>query len=176
MTRTPSFLIRRAEDSPDLIEGLAEVTIDCVDAGASIGFMHPLSRDRARSFWQGVFAAQSRGERLVLIAEDQNTQRVIGTVQLVLQMPDNQPHRADVAKMQVHRSARRQGVGQALVTAIEDEARKLGKTLLVLDTVTDSDAARLYSRLGWIRSGDIPGYALFPRGGLCSTTVYYREL
>jgi GNAT superfamily N-acetyltransferase len=100
----------------------------------------------------------------------------IGTVQLILTMPDNQPHRADVAKMQVHRRARRRGVGAALMRAIEDEARRAGRTLLVLDTVTGGDAERLYSSLGWQRCGVIPNYALWPQGGMCSTTIFYREL
>jgi GNAT superfamily N-acetyltransferase len=101
---------------------------------------------------------------------------IVGTVQVVLAMPDNQPHRADVAKMQVHRRARRRGLGAALMRAAEAAAREAGKTLLVLDTVTGGDAERLYARLGWQRCGEIPGYALWPHGGLCSTTVYYRVL
>ena len=96
--------------------------------------------------------------------------------ELVLAQPENQPHRADLAKMLVHRRVRRQGLGAALMRAAEEEARQCGKTLLVLDAVTGGDAARLYERLGWVRVGDIPGYALMPRGGLCSTTYYYREL
>ncbi len=95
---------------------------------------------------------------------------------MVLSLPENQPHRADLAKMLVHRRARRTGLGAALLQAAESTARDLGKTLLVLDAVTGGDAARMYERLGWVRVGDIPGYALWPRGGLCSTTVYYRDL
>jgi GNAT superfamily N-acetyltransferase len=114
------------------------------------------------------------GKRAVLIAED--AEGLCGTVQLILDLPENQPHRADLAKMLVHRRARRQGWGTALMRAAETVARECGKTLLVLDTVTGSDAARLYESLGWLRVGDIPGYALMPRGELCSTTVYYREL
>jgi GNAT superfamily N-acetyltransferase len=109
-----------------------------------------------------------------LVAQD--AQGVCGTVQLVLHQPENQPHRADLAKMLVHRRARRQGLGAALMRAAEATARECGKTLLVLDAVTDGDAARLYERLGWVRVGDIPGYALLPKGGLCGTTVFYRFL
>ena len=98
-----------------------------------------------------------------------------GTVQLVLDQPENQPHRADLSKMLVHRRARRQGLGAALMRAAEATARECGKTLLVLDTASD-DAERLYERLGWVRVGVIPGYALLPQGGLCGTTVYYRNL
>jgi len=112
----------------------------------------------------------------LLIAEETGSNAIIGTVQLFMSMPDNQPHRADVAKMQVHPRARRQGIGAALMRAIEGAAREAGKTLLVLDTVTDSDADRLYTRLGWQRVGEIPNYALWPEGGICATTVFYRDL
>jgi GNAT superfamily N-acetyltransferase len=97
-------------------------------------------------------------------------------VQLALDQPENQPHRADLSKMLVHRRARRQGLGAALMRAAEATARECGKTLLVLDTVTGREAERLYQRLGWERVGVIPGYALLPQGGLCDTTVYYRNL
>jgi GNAT superfamily N-acetyltransferase len=171
-----TFRIKRADEDPALIEGLADVLLDCVEGGASVGFMHPLPRERALAFWQNALASAARGERIVLVAQDVDAGTLLGTVQVVLAMPDNQPHRADVAKMQVHRRARRRGVGAALMRAAEAAARDAGRTLLVLDTVTGSDAERLYSRLGWQRVGEIPGYALFPQGGLCSTTVFYRQL
>ena len=110
------------------------------------------------------------------MAADRDSGVIVGTVQLVLSLPENQPHRADVAKMQVRRDARRRGVGEALMRAAEDEARELGKTVLVLDTVSGSDAERLYTRLGWERCGTIPDYALWPQGGFCSTTIFYRRL
>jgi GNAT superfamily N-acetyltransferase len=157
-------------------EALADVLLDCVEGGASVGFMLPLPRPRAVAFWQNALDSAARGERIVLVAEDAASGTVVGTVQVVLAMPDNQPHRADIAKMQVHRRARRRGLGEALMRAAEDAARGAGRTLLVLDTVTGSDAERLYTRLGWKRCGEIPGYALWPTGGLCSTTVFYREL
>ena len=156
------------------IDELAGVLIDCVDGGASVSFMQPLSRDRATAFWRRVAEEVAVGKRALLVAEDSSG--ICGTVQLVLDQPENQPHRADLAKMLVHRRARRQGLGAALMRAAEATARECGKTLLVLDTVTDGDAARLYQRLGWVRVGDIPDYALFPQGGLCSTTVFYRNL
>jgi GNAT superfamily N-acetyltransferase len=156
------------------IEGLADVLIDCVDGGASVSFMHSLTRDRAVAFWRRVAEGVGKGERALLVAED--TQGLCGTVQLILDLPENQPHRADLAKMLVHRRARRQGVGTALMRAAEATARDCGKTLLVLDAVTGGDGARLYESLGWVRVGDIPNYALMPRGGFCSTTFYYREL
>jgi GNAT superfamily N-acetyltransferase len=156
------------------INGLADVLLDCVEGGASVSFMHPLSRGRAVEFWHRVARGVAAGERALLVAED--ARGLCGTVQLIFDLPENQSHRADVAKMLVHRRARRQGLGAALMRAAEATARECGKTLLVLDSVTGGDAARLYERLGWVRVGDIPGYALMPRGGLCSTTVYYRDL
>jgi GNAT superfamily N-acetyltransferase len=175
--KTPvSIRIRRVGNEPAVAESLAEVLLDCVEGGASIGFMHPLPRAKAVAFWEGVLAVAADGERILLVAEEVKTNIIVGTVQVVLTMPDNQPHRADIAKMQVHRRARRQGVGAALMRAAEAAALEAGRTLLVLDTVTGSDAERLYTRLGWRRCGEIPGYALWPRGGLCSTTVFYREL
>jgi ribosomal protein S18 acetylase RimI-like enzyme len=147
--------------------------IDCVEGGASVSFMHPLTYDRAAAFWRRVAHGVATGERALLIAEDAGG--LCGTVQLVLGQPENQPHRADLSKMLVPRRARRQGLGAALMSAAEATARECGKTLLVLDTAND-EAARLYERLGWTRVGVIPDYALLPQGGLCDTIVYYRNL
>jgi GNAT superfamily N-acetyltransferase len=170
-----TWTLRRVHTVSDAdIDGLASVLIDCVEGGASVSFMHPLTRERAVAFWRRVAQGVAGGERALLVAEDAHG--LCGTVQLVLDQPENQPHRADLAKMLVHRRARRQGLGAALMRAAEDTARECGKTLLVLDAVTDGDAARLYARLGWQRVGDIPGYALLPKGGLCSTTVFYRNV
>jgi GNAT superfamily N-acetyltransferase len=172
---TPAWSVRRLNVVDDRqINGLTDMLIDCVEGGASVSFMLPLSRDRAVAFWRGVAQGVTTGRRALLVAEDVNG--LCGTVQLVLDLPENQPHRADLAKMLVHRRARRQGLGAALMRAAEATARECGKTLLVLDAVTGGDAARLYERLGWVRVGDIPEYALFPQGGFCSTTVYYRKL
>ena len=158
----------------DHLAGLTDVLIDCVDGGASVSFMHPLTRERATAFWRMVADGVAAGQRALIVAEDDAG--VCGTVQLIVDLPENQPHRADLAKMLVHRRARRKGLGAALMKAAEATARECGKTLLVLDAVTDGDAARLYARLGWTRVGDIPNYALFPQGGFCSTTVFYRRL
>ena len=156
------------------IEELCDLLVDCVEGGASVGFMLPFSRERALTFWQRVAEAVKRGERALLVSEDERGIR--GTVQLNLALPENQPHRADVAKMLVHRRARRQGVGAALMRAAEAAALAQGRNLRVLDTVTESVAARLYERLGWIRVGEIPEYALWPGGGHVGTTVYSRKL
>src|SRR5687768_2690966 len=167
--------IRRLATVDDAQVGqLADVLIDCVQGGASVSFMLPMTRDKALAHWREVAAGVARGERVLVVAEDE--MGIVGTVQLVLQQPENQPHRADLVKMLVHRRARRQGLGAALMRAAEETARACGKTLLVLDAVTDGDAARLYARLGWVRVGDIPKYALFPQGGYCSTTYFYRDL
>lgn len=156
------------------IEALTDILIDCVEGGASVSFMHPLSRASAVAFWQSVSRDVTAGKRAVLVAEDGDG--LCGTVQLVFDLPENQPHRADVVKMLVHRRARRKGLGAALMRAAEAVARVHGKSLLVLDAVTGGDGARLYERLGWVRAGDIPNYALMPHGGFCSTTFYYRDL
>lgn len=174
-TTAPTWLVRQLHTVDDAqIEQLANVLIDCVEGGASVSFMLPLTRDRAVAFWRRVAQGVAAGRRVLLIAEDESG--LCGTVQLIFDLPENQPHRADLAKMLVHRRARRQGLGAALMKAAEQAARQAGKTLLVLDTVTHSDAARLYERLGWVRAGEIPDYALWPQGGLCSTTYYYRAL
>jgi GNAT superfamily N-acetyltransferase len=152
---------------------LATLLIDCVDGGASVSFMQPLPMAKALAFWQRVAEGVARGERALMIAEDADG--IVGTVQLVLDQPDNQPHRADLSKMLVHRRARKQGLGAALMQAAEQAALDCGKTLLVLDTAS-ADAERLYRRHGWQRCGAIPGYALLPQGGLCDTVVYWRWL
>jgi GNAT superfamily N-acetyltransferase len=168
--------IRRLDRISDTqLTQLVALLIDCVEGGASVSFMHPLGEDEARAFWQRVADGVQRGERALLVAEDA-AGTIVGTVQLVLDMPPNQPHRADVAKMLVHRRARRQGLGERLMRAVEATARECRRSLLVLDTVTGGDAERLYARLGWQRVGSIPGYALWPRGGLCATTYFYRAL
>lgn len=170
----PTWSVRRVHALDDTqIDELATVLIDCVEGGASVSFMHPLSRERALAFWRRVAQGVAADERALIVAED--VRGLCGTVQLVLDQPENQPHRAELSKMLVHRRARRQGLGAALMRAAEAAARDCGKTLLVLDTAND-EAERLYERLGWTRVGVIPDYALLPHGGLCGTTVYYRNL
>ncbi|HZW06675.1 MAG TPA: GNAT family N-acetyltransferase [Phycisphaerales bacterium] len=156
------------------VEQLVEVLVDCVEGGASVSFMLPLTQERAAAFWRRVAQGVHAGERALLIAED--AAGVCGTVQLILDQPENQPHRADLAKMLVHRRMRRQGLAAALLREAEQMGRDCGKSLLVLDAVTGGDAARLYERNGWVRVGDVPGFALYPMGGLCGTTFFYRDL
>jgi GNAT superfamily N-acetyltransferase len=156
------------------LRGLSDVLIDCVEGGASVSFMAPLSRDKADAFWTDAMSSAARRERLLLVAEDA-AGVIVGTVQVVFAQYENQPHRADIAKLLVQRAGRRRGIGEALLAHAEILARQAGKTLLVLDTAS-GDAERLYARRGWQRCGVIPGYALLPHGGLCDTTVFYRTL
>ena len=156
------------------IEALSNVLIDCVAGGASVSFMAPMSREKAVAYWRDVAQSAARAERVVLAAEDTDG-AIIGTVQLVLALPENQPHRGEIAKMLVHRRARRQGVGAALLIAAEQQARAAGRTLLVLDTAS-GDAERLYACHGWQRCGVIPDYALFPDGRPCATTIFFKSL
>jgi ribosomal protein S18 acetylase RimI-like enzyme len=136
--------------------------------------MRPLTRERADAFWRRVGDGVASGQRALLVATD--AEGVCGTVQIAFAGPENQPHRADLEKMLVHRRARRRGLGEALMREAERMAVSCGKTLLVLDAVTGGDASRLYERLGWVRVGDIPGYAFTPDGRPCGTTYYYRNL
>jgi GNAT superfamily N-acetyltransferase len=169
-----SFAVRRLTAVSDVqIQALAGLLVDCVEGGASVSFMSPLSLDKASAFWCQVAAATARGERALLVAEEADD--IIGTAQLILDQPENQPHRADLSKMLVHRRARRRGVGAAILRAAEQVARDLGKSLLVLDTAS-ADAARLYLQLGWVQVGMVPDYALLPAGGLCATTFFYRRI
>lgn len=170
----PDFRVRRvhAPSEADL-RGLAEVLVDCVRGGASVSFVAPLEEERALVFWRRIGDDVRRGARALLVAEDDTG--ILGTAQLVLELPENQPHRADLAKMLVHRRARRRGVGEALLRAAEGWARELGRWILVLDTAS-AEAERLYERSGWQRVGVVPDYALLPDGQLCATVFFYRDL
>jgi GNAT superfamily N-acetyltransferase len=156
------------------IRGLSDVLIDCVEGGASVSFMLPMTRSKAEAYWRSTSASAARGERLVLAAEEA-AGAIVGTVQVILAQPENQPHRGDLAKMLVHRRARRRGIGAALLAAAERAALGAGKTLLVLDTAS-ADAERLYARQGWQRCGQIPDYALWPDGTPCATTIFFKFL
>lgn len=170
----PGLTVRRLARVDDAdVAALAALMIDVVEGGASIGFMLPLDAARAQAFWRRVAAGVDDGGRVLFVAHD--GAGLVGTVQLVLDLPENQPHRADVAKMMVANRARRQGVGGALMRVAEAEAAARGRTLLVLDTAS-ADAERLYARLGWQRCGTVPGFALLPNGGFCDTTYFYRRL
>jgi GNAT superfamily N-acetyltransferase len=163
-----------ATEARQHVGALAEVLLDCVQGGASVSFMASLSKAEAEAFFQKVVEGVERGERILLAAFLDSD--LLGTVQIITATPPNQPHRADVAKLLVHRSARGQGIAKRLMEEVEEASRSAGKTLLVLDTVSGGDAERLYVRLGWTKSGVIPNYALFPDGRFCDTTVFWKGL
>lgn len=162
-----------AEEATACSKQLAKVLLDCVEGGASVSFMLPMGEEKALQFWRGVADSVGRGERTLIVAED--AQGIAGTVQLITDMPDNQPHRADVAKLLVDRRARGAGIGRRLMEAVEEAARTQRRSLLVLDTA-NATAERLYERLGWQRVGAIPDYACLPEGPLCATTFFYKRL
>ena len=153
---------------------LAGVLLDCVAGGASVSFMSSLTRPEAESYFVTVLEKVKKGG-CILIAAFLDSQ-LVGTVQIITAMPPNQPHRADIAKLLVHRSARQQGIGAQLMNQVEDVARRAGKSLLVLDTETGGQAEKLYATLGWTRMGVIPRYALYPDGSWCDTTYFWKQL
>jgi GNAT superfamily N-acetyltransferase len=176
MSASEQLEIRRLDpaEARAQLDALARVLADCVAGGASVGYMAPFSHADARAVYEDYVREAEQGRRIILGAFlDGN---LVGTAQLVLAVPPNQPHRAEVARVLVHRSARRRGIALRLMEQLETEARTEGKTLLVLDAVTDGDAARLYERIGWTTVGVIPNYALYPDGRLCDTTVFWKTI
>lgn len=165
----------KAAEFESVSEALTDLLIDCVNGGASVSFMLPLERDKATAFWLVIGKSVARGERTVIVAEDEQG-KIVGTVQLITSQPENQPHRADVAKLLVHSSARRKGIARRLMAYLEAVATTQEKSVLVLDTATGSAAEILYQNMGWLKVGDLPFYALMPDGSPCSTTFYYRQL
>ena len=156
------------------LDGLAGVLLDCVTGGASVRYMAPFSHEQSRGAFEAVALEVEQGRRLLLAAFA--SEELVGTVQVHLAMQPNSPHRAEIAQLLVHRAARKRGIARRLMERAETEARAEGKTLLVLDTVTGDGAERLYERLGWTRVGVIPGYALYPDGRPCDTTVFWKSL
>jgi GNAT superfamily N-acetyltransferase len=156
------------------LDELADVLADCVAGGASVNFMSSFSQDDARAFFGKVASSVASGDIVLLVARLNG--RIVGTVQLGLDTPPNQPHRADIKKMLVHRSARGHGIGAALMAAVEEEARRRDRWLLVLDTVPGESGHRLYLRAGWQQCGTVPDYAMFPDGRLCATAIMWKRL
>jgi GNAT superfamily N-acetyltransferase len=157
-----------------LLDELAAVLEDCVAGGASVSYMLPFSHAQAREAFEGMVAEVERGRRLLLCAFA--GEELVGTVQVITALPPNQQHRGEIAKLLVRRDARRQGIAQRLMEHAEAEARRAGKTLLLLDTVTGADGERLYARMGWTRVGVVPGFALFPDGRPCDTTYFFKTI
>ncbi len=158
----------------EALEGLASVLCDCVEGGASVGFVLPFGMEDARSFFRDGFPAVRSGGTLLYVARQAG--QILGTVQVGLRQFPNQPHRADLKKLLVHRDARGKGVASALMAAAEAGAVAAGKSLLVLDTATGSPAEALYRKLGWEITGVVPNYALYPDGSYCGTTIYYKQI
>ncbi len=156
------------------LDELADLLLDSVAHGASVNFLADLSAKDARAFWAGAIDAVARDRQILLAAHVDG--RVVGTVVLALAPQPNQPHRADVNKLLVHSIVRRRGIGAALLAAVEDEADRRGRTLLMLDTVKDSDGERLYAGHGWVRYGEVPGHALLPDGTPEATSFFFKRL
>lgn len=163
-----------AEDATPLVADLCEVLSDCVNGGASVGFMLPFAPEDALGYWQGIVESVAAGHTILAVAEVEG--RVVGTVQVGLAQKPNQPHRGDLMKLLVHRSARGLGLSRKLMALVEEEAARRGRILLVLDTATGSEAEAIYPRFGWEKAGVIPDYALWPQGGFCSTTLFYKRV
>jgi GNAT superfamily N-acetyltransferase len=171
---TVEIAVLEAPISDSALDELSAVLVDCVAGGASVSFMAPFSQQEGLAFFRKVAASVASGETVLIAASLDG--RIVGTVQLGLDTPPNQPHRADVKKMLVHGAARNRGIGAALMAAVEEEARQRGRWLLVLDTVPGMSGYRLYQRAGWTESGVIPNYALMPDGRLCDTAVFWKRL
>jgi GNAT superfamily N-acetyltransferase len=155
------------------LDELSDVLVDCVEGGASVSFILPFSRADAARYFDKVIASLARGETVLVAAKIDG--HIVGVVQLGLDMPPNQPHRGDIKKLLVHRAARNRGIGAMLMACAEQEAKARGRTLLVLDTA-GSEAERLYGRTGWQRVGVVPDYAMWPAGGFCDTTFFWKKL
>jgi GNAT superfamily N-acetyltransferase len=155
------------------VRALAQLLVDAVESGAGVSFLAGLTESEAEAWWRSVLAS-SPGRAIILIARD--AEGVVGTVQLQPSWAPNQPHRADVAKLIVHRRARKRGIGRALMDSLERAARAEGFTLLLLDTCKGYDAERLYASTGWVRVGEVPGFALNPDRTLCDTVFFYKQL
>jgi GNAT superfamily N-acetyltransferase len=168
--------IRRlsASEASASLGELAKVLVDCVEGGASVSFMPPFGKPEAEEFFRKVIQGVEAGDRILLAAFLDS--KLAGTVQIVTALPPNQPHRAEIAKMLVLRSARGRGLAAALMRRAEECAKEAGKTLLVLDTCEGGAAERLYVRLGWVKAGVIPKYALNPDGSWCDTIIFWKAL
>jgi ribosomal protein S18 acetylase RimI-like enzyme len=170
----PQFSITPLDNSSRIRAALSEIIIEAVANGASVSFMHPMAPEVADGFWRNSLTAAGRGERIILGAFD--GENLIGTVTLLLDLPPNQPHRAEIAKMMTRISHRGRGVAKTLMRAAENMAVARGRTLLVLDTAVEDGASKLYETLGFSLTGVIPDYALKPHGGLTGTMIYWKRI
>jgi ribosomal protein S18 acetylase RimI-like enzyme len=160
--------------SPEVISALAETLMETVAGGGSVSFLHPLAPDVATAFWTQSLAAADAGGRVVLGAMEDGV--LVGTVTVLLDCPQNQPHRAEIAKLMTRVSRRGRGIARALMLEAERIAGERGRTLLTLDTAADGGAGPFYEKLGFVRAGVIPDYALKPYGGLSDTVIYWKRI
>jgi GNAT superfamily N-acetyltransferase len=174
MTSIPNIIRLDTAAAKARLAELTAILLDCVRGGASVSFMEGMTKAEADAFWRRVIKGVATGGRILLAAEHNG--RLVGTVQAVASGIPNQPHRADLSKMLVHRSARGHGVGAQLLKAAEDASRQAGWWLMVLDTVVDSSGDRLYARAGWKPVGVVPNFALWPDGRLCATRYFFKDL
>jgi GNAT superfamily N-acetyltransferase len=170
----PDIVVLDAAEAAAAVGDLAEVLEDCVAGGASVSFMAPFSREAAAAYFRTIVDEVARGATILVAARSDG--RIVGTVQINLAVPPNQPHRADVRKLLVHRRARGRGIGAALMRRLEAEAKARGRTLLVLDTAVGDAGERLYARAGWTRIGVIPDYALWPDGRFCDAAIFWKRV
>jgi len=171
---TATIRILGADEARAAMPDLCEILSDCINGGASLGFMLPFRPQDGEVYWRDI--ARGIGEGSIILAVAEVSRRVVGTVQVGLASKPNQPHRGDLMKLLVHRGARGRGLSRLLMAAVEAEEARRGRTLLVLDTATGSDAEAIYPRLGWARVGVIPEYAMWPDGGFCGTTLFYKRI
>ncbi len=170
----PRIRILTEDQTRQALPALADILVDCVEGGASVGFLAPYTQADALSFWDGVRASVGQQATVLLAAEVDG--EILGTVQLGVKLPPNQPHRADLKKLLVHRRGRGLGLARALMEAAEAQAAGMGRHVLVLDTATESPAEAIYERLGWSRVGVIPDYAMMPDGSYCGSTFFYKRV
>jgi ribosomal protein S18 acetylase RimI-like enzyme len=170
----PQITIAPLTDLPNIRAALNGLLVETVASGGSVSFMHPLLPEAADAFWRDSLTSAARGERIVLGAFDGES--LIATVTLLLDLPPNQPHRAEIVKMMTRLSHRQRGAATALMLAAEAMAIKRGRGLLVLDTAVEDGASKLYEKLGFQLTGVIPDYALKPHGGLTGTMIYWKRI
>jgi GNAT superfamily N-acetyltransferase len=171
---TATIRILNADEARAAIPALSDILSDCINGGASLGFMQPFEPRDAQTYWLGIADEVEKGGIILAVAEVEGVP--VGTVQVGFATKPNQPHRGDLMKLLVRQSARGLGLSRRLMDAVEAEAARRGRTLLVLDTATGSEAESIYPRFGWQRVGVIPGYALWPQGGFCDTTIFYKRI
>ena len=174
MSADATIRLLAADEGLRRLPALIALLRDAVDSGASLGFLPPLTDTQAASFWQSTLREVSADTRAMIVAEVDG--KIVGSVQIHPASQANAAHRAELQKLFVLRSHRRQGLAQALMTAVETESARRGRSLVVLDTKVGDEAELLYQKLGYLRGGEIPGYAQQADGMLAATAIYYKQI